>query len=86
MTDDHGTPRAYLGGCRCDRCLSVDLLVPELTARLRCSEWAARRLINAPKGIRAAKIANKWRIRAEDVETYIDGKANRTRRRRRRAS
>lgn len=79
----HGTPESYLGGCHCQRCLNAELTVPELTRRLRCSEWTTRRLIDAPGGVRGAKVGRRWLVRAEDIEAYLDKKANRRRRRRR---
>lgn len=61
----------------------MSLTVPEVAARLRCSEWAARRLINAPDGIRAAKVAGRWLVEPDDIDAFLDKKANRRRRRRR---
>lgn len=84
LTDHaHGAVASYLAGCRCGRCLNAELLVPEVEARLRVSEWTARRLLNAPGGIPAAKVGNRWHILADDIEAYLDKKANRRRRRRR---
>jgi excisionase family DNA binding protein len=66
----------------------TDLTVPEVAQRLRCSEWAVRKLINAPGGIRAAKVAGRWLVTEDDIEAYRESQANRPkpRQRRRRAS
>lgn len=65
-----------------------ELTVPEVAQRLRCSEWAVRNLVNAPGGIRAAKVAGKWLVTEEDLAEYRESQANRPkpRQRRRRAS
>jgi len=66
----------------------MNLTVPEVAARLRCKEWAARRLINAPGGIRASKVAGRWLVHEDDLAAYLESQANRpkARQRRRRAS
>ena len=65
-----------------------DLTVPEVAAVLRCSQRVARDLINAPGGIRAAKIAGRWLVSEEDLTAYRESQANRPkpRQRRRRAA
>lgn len=65
------------------------LTVPQIAAKLHCTEWTARRIINAPDGIQASKVAGKWLATEADVDAYIESKSNRApsaRRRRRRAS
>ncbi|MGZ4519137.1 MAG: helix-turn-helix domain-containing protein [Mycobacteriaceae bacterium] len=66
----------------------MNLTVPEVAARLRCNHESVRRLINAPGGIRAAKIAGRWLVTEEDLAAYEDSRANRPkpRQRRRRAA
>jgi excisionase family DNA binding protein len=66
----------------------MNLTVPEVAARLRCNNESVRRLINAPGGIRAAKIAGRWLIHEDDLAAYEDARANRPkpRQRRRRAA
>lgn len=68
--------------------LEGDLTVPEVAAKLRCSPWTVKRLINAPQGIRASKIAGRWLVSPEDLQAYRDARANRAkpRKRRQRAS
>ncbi len=63
-------------------------VVPEVASRLRCTDNTVRRLINAPGGIRAAKVAGRWLIHEDDLAAYEDSQANRAkpRQRRRRAS
>jgi excisionase family DNA binding protein len=66
----------------------TDLTVPEVADRLRCSQRVVRQLINAPGGIRAAKIAGRWLVTEDDLTAYRESKANRPkpRQRRRRAA
>lgn len=65
----------------------MSLTVPEVAARLRCGEWTVKRLINAPGGIRASKVAGRWLVAEDDIEDYLDQRANRpARKRRKRAS
>lgn len=66
----------------------TELTVPEVAQRLRCGEWAVRRLINTPGGIRAAKVAGRWLVTEADLTEYRESQANRPkpRQRRRRAS
>lgn len=66
----------------------MNLTVPEVALALRCNAETVRRLINAPGGIRAAKVAGKWLIQPEDLERYRESRANRPkpRQRRQRAS
>lgn len=62
--------------------------VPEVAARLRCTENHVRALVNAPGGLRAYKIAGKWQVDEDDLTAYEESQANRAkpRQRRRRAS
>jgi excisionase family DNA binding protein len=66
----------------------TDLTVPEVADRLRCSQRVVRQLINAPGGIRAAKVAGKWLVSEDDLTAYRESQANRPkpRQRRRRAA
>jgi excisionase family DNA binding protein len=65
-----------------------NLTVPEVAALLRCNDDSVRRLINAPGGIRASKVAGKWLVEEEDLAAYQATRANRPkpRQRRRRAA
>lgn len=62
--------------------------VPEVAEKLRCSPDSIYRLVNAPGGIRASKVAGRWLIADEDLSAYVESRANRARPRprRRRAS
>lgn len=63
------------------------LTVPEIAARLRCSEWKAVRLCRSGL-IEATKPAGKWLATPAAVDAYEETTSNRapTRRRRRRAA
>jgi excisionase family DNA binding protein len=63
------------------------LTVPEAAARLRCHDNTVRKLIGAPGGIRAAKVAGRWLIHEDDLDAYEASQANKPkpRQRRRRA-
>ena len=55
--------------------------VPEVAARLRCSEWAVRSLINTGV-LRASKVASRWLVAGEDIDAAINQTSNRPRRHR----
>lgn len=59
-------------------------VVPEVAARLRCTENTVRKLINAPGGIRASKVASRWLVDEDDLVAYEESQANRPRPRQRR--
>jgi excisionase family DNA binding protein len=59
-------------------------VVPEVAARLRCTENTVRKLINAPGGIRASKVAGRWLVDEDDLVAYEESQANRPRPRQRR--
>lgn len=63
-------------------------VVPEVAARLRCTDNTVRKLINSPGGIRATKVAGRWLVDEDDLSAYEESQANRAkpRQRRRRAS
>lgn len=63
------------------------LTIPEIAARLRCTEWHVARLIRAGR-IEATKPAKCWLATPEAIEAYKASMSNAApaRRRRRRAS
>ena len=59
------------------------VLVPEVSAQLRCSERAVLRLI-ASGDLVASKVAGKWLVDIDSISAYLDKTSNRPRRRRQR--
>jgi excisionase family DNA binding protein len=68
--------------------MSTYLTVPEVREALRCTREYVIKLINAPGGLRASKVAGRWLIEPDDLAAYVETQANRPkpRQRRRRAS
>jgi excisionase family DNA binding protein len=60
------------------------LTVLEVAETLRCKRWAVNKLINAPGGIRASKVAGRWLVSQDDLTTYVESRANRAKPRQRR--